>query len=66
MAGVTVVTMKELFSSRVEDILLDGSVLKDQLILNYDICVCLFFHLTPWIQQLKPYQKYVWLFSLAP
>lgn len=44
MAGVIVVTMKELFSSRAEDILLDGSILKDQLILNYDfsVCVCVF------------------------
>ena len=66
MARVPVVTMKELFSPRVEDLLLDGGILKDQLILNYDICVCVFFHLTPWIQQLKPYQKYFWLFSLAP
>lgn len=66
MAGVIVVTMKELFSSRAEDILLDGSILKDQLILNYDFSVCVCFHLAPWIQQLKPYQKYFWLFSLAP
>lgn len=56
---------EELLSSRVEDTLLDASILKDQLILNYDFCMCVF-HLAPWIQQLKPYQKYFWLFSLAP
>lgn len=40
-AAISVVTMKESFPSRAECALLDGSLLRDQLMLNYDFSVSL-------------------------
>lgn len=44
VVGVTAVSMKEFFffsSSRVECVLLDRSILKDQLVLHYNFCISL-------------------------